>query len=285
MPQIEREEIFKLINNCNWIQLFDILKINENYIQIMEDSILASMMENLFINELIIDSLPNNAPTIKYLLEQFYILHKSSNHNFRLNDENYKKLVIRIAELQDNIEYAYKYALLFPDERICHEIIEKYNKEQPKLINHTQKNNIKVSENKDISKVNATISLFKSNQEFQFYKAVRECFPTYHVYPNVALNAIVDFNLISSSLTAEEKKYFWKALIDCVIIDSDKDYKPFMCFELDSCFHDTEKQIEQDRLKDSILAKAGQKLLRIRHSSRKDKEKDFIKLIKEIIIA
>ncbi len=57
------------------------------------------------------------------------------------------------------------------------------------------------------------LGLFKSNQEYQFYRAVREVFQMFLVFPNVALNSVISYDLIKSKLTAEEKKHFWAYLI------------------------------------------------------------------------
>jgi hypothetical protein len=68
-----------------------------------------------------------------------------------------------------------------------------------------------------------------------------------------------------------------------VIIDTEENYKPIKFFELDSFTHDNEKQIAKDKMKDNILAISGQKLFRIRRTTKKQNEEDFSKLIREII--
>ena len=94
---------------------------------------------------------------------------------------------------------------------------------------------------------------------------------------------MIDFSIIKNTLTIEEKEYFFRALIDCVVINTDKKYIPFKFIELDSKYHDTKVQKEKDMLKDNILSKAGQKLIRIRQKTFKEREKGFEKLIRDTL--
>ena len=52
------------------------------------------------------------------------------------------------------------------------------------------------------------------------------------VIPNVSLNAVLDFDQIKNSLSAEERKYFFSALLDCVVIDTEDNYKPIRFIEI-----------------------------------------------------
>ena len=190
---------------------------------------------------------------------------------------------MKIVEIETTPEFAYYNALKFPTEDICKRVIEEYEESIPKVVGHSQEREIFVTENKNIQNIDASISLFKSMQEYQFYKAVREIYPSYLIIPNVALNAIINFDVIKDILSQEERKYFFVALLDCVVVDTENDYKPIKFIELDSTYHDTDIQIRKDKLKDNILAAAGQKLYRIRRTTYKEDEKDFIKLIREAI--
>lgn len=222
-------------------------------------------------------------PAYSYYLQNFFILHDQKKYSFQLSQDNFRKLIVKIVEIEQELAQAYKYALKFPDEPTCKKVIKEYQQNLPKVVRHSQERNLYVTENKNINNVDASISLFKSNQEYQFYRAVREVFQMYLVFPNVALNAVISYDLIKSNLSTEENKYFFSALLDCVVIDSENNYKPIKFIELDSPYHETETQIVKDKLKDSILAKAGQKLIRIRRTTFKEDEKDFIKLIRDTI--
>lgn len=279
----DREPVFQLVNKKEWQKLIDIFRVNENYSFISNDPILKPLIDQYFIDELLGTSSMNNDPAYKYYLQNFFMLHKGDKFLFKLSDANFKKLIVKIVEVEQELARAYDYAQLFPQEEICRQTIEKFNERQPKYVKHSQEKELIVTENKDVSEIDSSIGLFKSIQEYQFYKAVREVFQMFLVFPNVALSAVIDFNKIQDKLTREEKSYFFKALIDCVVIDTENNYKPIKFVELDSPYHDVEAQKEKDCMKDKILAVAGQKLIRVRRVTYKENEQDFIKLIRETL--
>lgn len=280
---IDREPIFQLLNKKDWKSLIDIFKNNENYSFISTDDVLKPLIEKFFIDELLNSSSMEHDPTYKYYLQNFYILHKGDKYAFKLSDANFKNLIIKIIEIETELARAYDYALLFPNEEICKRVIEKVKELQPKHVKHSQESELIVTENKEVNEVDSSIGLFKSLQEYHFYKAVREVFPMYLVFPNVALSAVIDFDKIQDKLTKDERHYFFMALIDCVVIDSENNYKPIKFIELDSIYHDNDTQKQKDIKKDKILAVAGQKLFRIRRITHKENERDFVKLIRETL--
>lgn len=280
---IDRETVFHIVNQKDWKSLIEVFKENDNYKFISEDSILKPLIDEYFIKELLDNSSLQTDPAYKYYLQNFYQLHVHDRFLFQLKEENFKKLIVKIVETEENLSQAHQFATYFPEEPICKKIIKEYKENLPKVVRHSQENELYVTENKNIENRDATISLFKSTQEYHFYKAVREVFQMFLVIPNVSLNAIIDFDKIKGKLTKEEKDYFFTALLDCAIIDTEKKYKPIKFFELDSPFHDKEEQMKKDKMKDKIFAVAGQKLLRIRRKTFKENEKDFIKLIRETI--
>jgi hypothetical protein len=283
LKTIDRETVFQFVNQKDWKSLIEVFKENENYKFISEDSILKPLIDKYFIKELLDNSSLQSDPAYKYYLQNFYQLHVHEKFQFQLKEENFKKLIVKIVETEENLNQAYHFATYFPEETICQKKIKEYEESLPKVVRHSQENELYVTENKNIGNRDATISLFKSTQEYHFYKAVREVFQMFLLIPNVSLNAIIDFDKIKSRLTKEEKDYFFTALLDCAIIDTEKKYKPIKFFELDSSFHDKEEQLKKDKMKDKIFAAAGQKLLRIRRKTFKENEKDFIKLIRETI--
>ena len=285
MVTIDREVIFQLVSRQCWQKLVEVFKDNSNYTFIINDPVLKPLVDKYFIDELLTSSSMANDPDYKYYLQSFFMLHEHKNYFFKLSEENYKKLIVRIVEVEEDLNQAYNYALKFPEEQICKQVIEKFQESLPNIVQHSQDEEIYVTENKNIFNDDASISLFKSNQEYQFFKAVRECFPMFLVIPNVAINAVLNFDLIKDKLTQEEKDYFFRALIDCVVIDTEKHYKPIQFFELDSVYHDSEKQFQKDKLKDNILAVGGQKLLRIRRVTAKQDESDFVRLIREKVVS
>ena len=281
---MDRETIFQLVQKREWMSIINIIKNDKDFEFIQNDSILRQFIDKHFVSELIQNSTTDDKVTYKYFLRTFHTLHNSPNSKFCLSADNHKSLILRIIETEDNNKNAYNYAKYYPEEELCKKVMAAYEAEKPQYINHSQGSHIIVTSNKNINKdIDATTSLFKSQQEYLFYIAAKIVFPNFFVFPNVALNAVIDYDIIKGSLSKDEKEYFFKALIDCVIIDADNDYKPIKFIELDSPYHDTEAQIKKDKNKDNILAKAGQKLIRVRRLNANGDEKDFVVLIRDAI--
>ena len=279
----DREKILQFVNKQEWPNLIEVFKDNDTYDSICSDSVLMPIIDQYFLTELLNSSNLNNDPAYKYYLEQFSLLHSSRKFKFTLKEDDYKKLIVKIVEVEKSLEYAYKYAVLFPEELICKQVIQQYNDLLPQYVEHSQEGEIQVTENKNIRKIDARIGLFKSRQEYQFYRSTIEVFPNFLVIPNVALSAIINFNLVKEDLNKEEKSYFFKALIDCAVIDTEDNFKSIRLIELDSIYHDNEDQIHRDQMKDNILAIAGQKLIRVRCAIFQEGETDFSKLIRETL--
>lgn len=282
----DRDKILQLIQEKKWAKVIDLFKNNEIYSQIIKDPITNQIINTNFVNELISGVEISNDVSYTYFLADFHMLHIAKQHAFVLTNSDYEKLVLKLVyeyEKKGKKENAYKYALSLPNDKHCSALINEFEKEQPKVIKHSQQNDISVSENKEISKEDLSISLFKSKQEYTFYLATRSVYQSYMVFPNVSLTALIEWTSIKNQLTSKEQDYFFKALIDCVVIDQENSYHPIVFIELDSSFHDTEEQKLKDKMKNSIIGKAGHKLYRIRSRKTNPTEQDFIKLIREII--
>ena len=123
---------------------------------------------------------------------------------------------------------------------------------------------------------------FRSKQEREFFAALKDVFHQHIVYPNVSVTSVVDFEKIRDRLTSEDRDYFFRAIIDCVVFDyEDGLYQPILFYELDSAYHDDPTRKAKDTQKDRILAAAGQRLRRIRTSGAAISREEFIKLIRE----
>ena len=265
----DREKTFKLLQQRNWKALLELFKNNKTYDQIQQDDITKSVLESQFIRELIDGSTFNHDPDFLFLLEQFHMLHTGSNFHFTLPSEDVNRLVERIiiGYRSTQAQNALRYSKNYPNLPISIELLQEFELTQPKVIDHSQ---------------NRTISLFKSKQEYEFYRAVRDVYSTYLVFPNVAISALVDFEQIKHFLDQNERNYFFKALVDCVVFDAENAFKPFKMLEIDSEYHDSAEQQTKDRMKDKIIAKAGQKLLRVRVKA-KMSDLDISRLIREIL--
>lgn len=112
--------------------------------------------------------------------------------------------------------------------------------------------------------------LFKSKLESEFYQALKNVFPTYFIYPNVALSNIFEFDKIREHLDQESKSYFLNAIVDFVVYDPTDNHTPKYFFEVDSVYHDSEKAKRNDALKNNIFSIANIELIRIRPNDQID---------------
>ena len=277
LKPLSYEQVYQLINQQKWSE---IIRLAYDYSKIISSD---EMLDNAF--KIFESEFFRNNENLKAFKEisQLYLMHTLK--AFQLQPDNFKKICVALTEISFNkgeIETAYNYARQFPEEEICAKAIKKYKDSLPKVVEHSQSKKIRVTENRDVSPSSYVISLFKSNQEHDFFMAVREVFPMYTVYPNVAISSLIDFEKISPSLSYDEKEYFFKSIVDCVVFDHHKNYIPINFFELDSPFHDNEIQKKKDELKDKIFALAGLKLYRIRKLSQSQGKVEFLELIREV---
>ncbi|MGF1879286.1 DUF2726 domain-containing protein [Photobacterium frigidiphilum] len=109
--------------------------------------------------------------------------------------------------------------------------------------------------------------LFKSSLESEFYQALKDVFPSYFIYPNVALSNIFDYDFISPSLSADEQSFYFKGVVDFVVYDPADEHMPKFFFEVDSFYHDRAEARSRDEKKDAIFNAANIQLHRIRAES------------------
>lgn len=263
--------------------LIELFKNNKIYDQLRQDDITRSILESQFIRELIDGSSFDKDPDYIFYLEQFHMLHTGPNFHFFLPPVDVERLAEKIilGHRSTQVQSALLYARKYPHLSVSIELLQEFERTQPKVVEHSQQRTIHVTVNREVEAVNHTISLFKSKQEYEFYRAVREVYSTYLVFPNVAVSALVDFEQIKHLLEPHERNYFFKALVDCVVFDAENAFKPFKMLEIDSEYHDSEKQQAKDQIKDKIMAKAGQRLLRIRVKARMS-EQGLTRLIREV---
>lgn len=287
---IDQEQVYQLLIKQQWAELLDFVHKHAKHAANDETLLYAlKTFEDQFFNALEQDSINQGNQDHLTLLEKLFLLHKSS--IYLLSEDRAQRIIVEIVKTYHQkgaLKQAYDYAKFCPEAQICCTIIDQFNSSLnnsalSKTIDHSQSNTIKVTENKHIATNDHTISLFKSQQEIDFFMAVREVFQMYMVYPNVALSCIIDYEKIKEHLTKEEKHFFFRGIIDCIIFDQYNNYKPIQCFELDSIYHDQVEQQIKDGYKDKILALAGKKLYRIRRDKTSQNRTDFIQLIRELI--
>lgn len=105
--------------------------------------------------------------------------------------------------------------------------------------------------------------IFNSNNEFIWYQEFTTFFPNYHVIPNMSLQTIFKYDTMKVLLNPEDFNYYLMASVDICVI-STQDFLPKFGFELDSIYHDDEKQIVRDERKNRIFITANLPLIRVR---------------------
>ncbi len=207
------------------------------------------------------------------VLETMILLH--SGGIYRLDADRFATLVVRLVEwpLDEGDERtARQYARFCPDREPCASLVAPTDDGAPSarlearraVVDHPARDRVHVTVTTPATAADHTTSLFKSPQEAAFFRAVRDAFPTFTPYPNVALSSLIDFAAIRTRLSSEARAYFFKATVDCVVFDAHDDYRPAYFFELDSRHHDNPEQQARDARKDAIIAAAGHRLYRLR---------------------
>jgi hypothetical protein len=277
---INQEEIYRNLQEGNWKILSDIFYKRKDIIK--SDLLLSQSLETV-LNVITTKSIELETESeFVNNIEQFLLLHSAK--CIELKAEQIEAIKIAIVNAKgNNVGYAYNYAKEYPENEICKIVIIEYEKLLPKKTDHSQINLVTVIENKSVEENNDfRKSLFNSNQEVEFYLALKRVFDTYQVYPNVALSSVLNFDLIKDRLTSSERDFFLKSSIDFAVLEPFRNYLPIYFFEVDSIWHDTEKQIIKDNIKDKIFSISGQKLYRIRKINNSINEMEFEKLIMEI---
>lgn len=224
-------------------------------------------------------------------LETWLLLH--SGGFYRLSAERFEDVVRRLVgwhRAEGQLDRAAQVARFAPELDICAEVlaadvnsIDEDPSTTPTPLAHEQSDTIRLSVNTlRPAGDDHTVSLFKSPQEEEFFRAAREAFPMYTPYPNVALSSLIDFEAIREALSAAERTFFFKGIVDCVIFDQHQAYRPLYFFEIDSAHHDAPDRQEKDRYKDRILAVAGHRLHRIRPQSTEVGQAAFARLLRDV---
>lgn len=278
---IDYEQIYKLTFLKQWSELLPLVhKYSKAASSDERVKMAVRTFEDEFFGDLDKDVKNGN---VQPLLENLFLLDRGK--TYQLSEERFTIVVVKLVEAcrrEGLMKKAYDYAKYCPKNKVCAEIIELHQESLPRVVEHSQSNRITVTENRKIAHENCTTSLFKSNQEIDFFMGVREAFPMYVVYPNVALSCVINFEKIKDHLSQEERNFFFKGIIDCVVFDQCNSYKPTKFYELDSSYHDSPEQKQKDSYKDKILSLAGQKIYRVRKTSENQGRSEFMKLVKEL---
>jgi hypothetical protein len=277
---IDYEEIYRLAYQERWADLLDL--VHKNAKEASSDDMVQQAVktfENYFFSQLEIGITENTEP----YLQTLFSLHIGK--IYELPQDRFNRVVVILVETYEKAgeHYAaYDCAKFYPQHELCAKVINEHEASLPKIVEHSQRDQIRVVESAVVSEEDHTISLFRSQQEIDFFMALRDAFQMFTVYPNVALSCIIDYEQIKSNLSQVERDFFFRGIVDCVVFDHYNNYKPLHCFELDSGFHDAEQQKQKDDYKTRILSLAGKTLYRIRKTARKQGQKEFARLIRDV---
>ncbi|MBU0558578.1 MAG: DUF2726 domain-containing protein [Bacteroidetes bacterium] len=273
------EKLFLLLEGKHWNEFLSLLYRNKKDIS---QNQVALQAKSLFIGEFIKHVESSDPIIFKEVLDLLLLM--NSEKHFDLNERDLHKIVTFYLEALKNTneEKAVKFALRWKRFDNVDKYLQEVLAKQPLYVSHSNYDSIQVTKNKNVEQINHTISLFKSPLEYDFFCAVKENFPNYHTYPNVALSCIIEYDKIKDELNDKQRDYFLKSIVDCVVYDPDDSYKPKYFFELDSTYHDNEESRIKDSWKDLFFSKAGVKLYRIRAKNKNANKESYLALIKEL---
>jgi len=274
----DHEAIYQLLYEQQWAALLDF--VHRHHAAIADDALLGRAVQTF--TETFLAHLATGEPAPHTdALEKLFLLHTGG--FYRLTEPHFEQVVEALVLIHaDRPEAALGYARFCPKNARCAATLRRHASLAPEPVVHTQAATLDVAASPPLHGAAATVSLFKSQQEVDFFLAVREVYATYFVYPNVALSCLVDYERVKAHLDAEERRYFFRGLVDCVVFDQHDGYRPIFFFELDSALHDTEARRAKDRRKERILALAGQTLHRIRKRDAAAGRSAFVTLLTEL---
>jgi len=277
----DRELMFQMLFNKEWDGLAKILYENSGLIQ--SDPVINQAIQ-LFESEYFSDIQDLNPKEKLSALEYPGIVldlkQKSFSDKFIVRFINEKLQVMQLLNSEGLISFAASHQ----KNPLAQKILQDIQKRKPELMANERRENVSIKATKIAEGEAKTIRLFKSQQENNFFEAIRLSFPTYHPYPNVALSCIINFDAIQKHLNPAQKNYFFRAVIDSVVFDAINGYQPMYFFELDSHYHDGDKAKENDNMKNKIFEIANVKLIRIRaHEAKETTIKKFQELVLEVM--
>lgn len=275
---ISHEALYQLLYDRQWAALLD--AVHQHHETVADDALLARAAE-IFVTTFFEHLAAADPAPLADALEKFFLLHTGG--FYTLPEARFEQMIEALVTLHaDRPDAALGYARFCPENKRCAAVLRRHTPPKPESVAHTQEAVLDLAVSPPLSETDATVSLFKSQQEADFFLAAREVYATYFVYPNVALSALVDYDAIKEHLTGDERQYFFRGLVDCVVFDQHDGYRPLYFFELDSALHDTDAQRTKDRHKERILALAGQRLHRIRKRDADAGRPEFVALLKEL---
>lgn len=109
----------------------------------------------------------------------------------------------------------------------------------------------------------AVKQVFNSQREFTIYQLLVQLCPNHLVFPNCSLQSVMSFERMKELVSEDDFGYYLRASVDIVVVSSTT-YLPMLAIEVDSVWHDTERQQRNDDKKDRLFASAGIPFMRLR---------------------
>lgn len=110
---------------------------------------------------------------------------------------------------------------------------------------------------------NAVKQVFNSQREFTIYQLLVQLCPNHLVFPNCSLQSIMRYERMKELVNEDDFGYYLRASVDIVLVSSTT-YLPMLAIEVDSVWHDTQRQQRNDDKKDRLFASAGIPFMRLR---------------------
>jgi len=108
----------------------------------------------------------------------------------------------------------------------------------------------------------AVKQVFNSQREFGIYQVMVQLCPNYLIFPNCSLQSIFSYDRMKELVVDDDFGYYLRASVDLVVM-STTTYLPLLAIEVDSVWHDTEKQQVRDERKDRIFSAGGVPFMRL----------------------
>lgn len=109
----------------------------------------------------------------------------------------------------------------------------------------------------------AVKQVFNSQREFNIYQVLVQLCPNHLVFPNCSLQSVMSYERMKELVSEDDFGYYLRASVDIVVVSSTT-YLPMLAIEVDSVWHDTERQQRNDDKKDRLFAAAGIPFMRLR---------------------
>lgn len=109
----------------------------------------------------------------------------------------------------------------------------------------------------------AVKQVFNSQREFTIYQVLVQLCPNHLVFPNCGLQSFMSYERMKDLVADDDFGYYLRASVDILVVSSTT-YLPLLAIEVDSIWHDTERQQKNDGKKDRLFATAGVPFLRLR---------------------